>query len=83
MPTIAIVHGVKIQFYPGEHPPPHFHTKIAEFVAQIRIEPVEILKGSLPPNKVNPVLSWAADHQGALMQAWTTIEAGRKPGKIG
>jgi hypothetical protein len=25
MPTVAIVDGVKIQFYFDEHPPPHFH----------------------------------------------------------
>ena len=34
MPTVAIIAGVKIQFYPDEHPPPHFHARIAEFVAQ-------------------------------------------------
>ena len=50
MPTVAIVDGVKIQFYPDEHVPPHFHAVFAEFVAQIRIDPVEILKGKLPPN---------------------------------
>ncbi len=82
MPTVAIVSGVKIQFYADEHPPPHFHARIAEFVAQIRIEPVEILMGSLPPNKVHDVLDWAADHRDQLMQAWNDMAEGRKPGKI-
>ena len=35
MPVVAIVDGVKIEFYPDEHPPPHFHARFAEFVAQI------------------------------------------------
>ena len=60
MPRIAIVAAVKIEFYPDDHPPPHFHAKIAEFVAQIRIDPVEVLQGSLPPNKVHAVLDWAS-----------------------
>jgi hypothetical protein len=24
VPVVAIVDGVKIEFYPDEHPPPHF-----------------------------------------------------------
>jgi hypothetical protein len=35
VPAVAIVDGVKIEFYPDEHPPPHFHARHAEFVAQI------------------------------------------------
>ena len=25
MPVVAIINGVKIEFYFDEHPPPHFH----------------------------------------------------------
>jgi hypothetical protein len=35
VPVVAIVDAVKIEFYPDEHPPPHFHARYAEFVAQI------------------------------------------------
>jgi Domain of unknown function (DUF4160) len=52
MPTVAMVDGVAIRFYPDEHPPPHFHAVFAEFVAQIRITPPEVLRGSLPPAKL-------------------------------
>jgi hypothetical protein len=37
VPVVAIVDAVKIEFYPDEHPPPHFHARYAEFVAQIEI----------------------------------------------
>jgi hypothetical protein len=30
MATVAIVDGIKIQFYNEEHPPPHFHAEYAE-----------------------------------------------------
>ena len=82
MPTVAIVDGVKIQFYPDEHPPPHFHAVFAEFVAQIRIDPLSVLRGSLPPNKLNVVLVWAAANHDGLMRAWAAIEAGRKPERL-
>jgi hypothetical protein len=44
VPVVAIVDGVKIEFYPDEHPPPHFHARYAEFVAQIEIRTTKILR---------------------------------------
>ena len=82
MPIVAVIDGVKIQFYPGEHPPPHFHATIAEFTAQIRIDPVVILRGSLPPNKVANVIDWAQQRRQPLMEAWNAMAAGHKPGKV-
>jgi hypothetical protein len=82
VPVVAIVDGVKIEFYPDEHPPPHFHPRIAEFVAQIEIRNCRVLRGSLPPAKLSGVLSWAARHQSGLMNAWTAVEELRKPEKI-
>lgn len=82
MPTVANVNGVKIVFYADEHPSPHFHAKNAEFTAQIRIDPVDILKGSLPPNKAGEVLNWTRAHRDELITAWFDMEAGRKPAKI-
>ncbi|MGQ0673582.1 MAG: DUF4160 domain-containing protein [Hyphomicrobium sp.] len=56
-----------MQFYPSEHVPPHFHATIAEFAAQIGIDPVEILKRRLPPNKSGLVLEWVVAHREPLM----------------
>jgi hypothetical protein len=82
VPVVAIVDGVKIEFYPDEHPPPHFHARFAEFVAQIEIRTNKVLRGSLPPTKLNRVLSWAAGRRSGLMKAWTAVEELRKPEKI-
>ena len=82
MPVVAIVEGVKIEFYPDEHPPPHFHARFAEFVAQIEIRIVKVLRGSLPPAKLGRVISWAAAHQSGLMNAWSAVEELRKPERI-
>ena len=82
MPTIAIVDGVAIRFYPDEHPPTHFHAVFAEFADQIRIAPPEVLRGSLPATKLKAVLSWASRNREGLMEAWLALEAGRKPRRL-
>ena len=82
MPIVARIDGVKIYFYPDEHPPPHFHALFAEFVAQIRIDPPQVLHGSLPPAKLRTVLSWATRNRDGLMAAWMAVEGNAKPEKI-
>ncbi|MFL6951310.1 MAG: DUF4160 domain-containing protein, partial [Xanthobacteraceae bacterium] len=82
VPTVAIVEGVKIQFYAKEHPPAHFHAVFAEYRAQISIDSLQILKGSLPPAKVFAVVSWAEPRRAVLWRAWHGMMAKRKPEKI-
>jgi hypothetical protein len=82
MPTVAIVEGVKIRFYPQEHPPPHFHEVIAEHRARIRIQPLGLLNGSLPPAKLTIVLSWAESRTQVLLDTWYNVVAKKKPEKI-
>jgi hypothetical protein len=81
MPVVAIVDGVKIEFYPDEHPRP-ISTPGTPNSWQIEIRTSRVLRGSLPPAKLNRVLSWAARHQPGLMNAWTAVEELRKPEKI-
>ena len=82
MPTVAIVEGVKIQFYPREHPPPHCHAVIAEYRAQIEIASLLVIKGRLPPAKLQAVILWARLRQPVLMETWDAVLAKRKPEKI-
>jgi hypothetical protein len=82
MPTVAIVEGVKIQFYAREPPPPHFHAVFAEHRAQIAIDTLEVMNGSLPPARLSVVVSWAASRHEALVRAWEAMLAKRMPEKI-
>jgi Domain of unknown function (DUF4160) len=82
MPTVAIVEGVKIQFYPKEHPPPHFHAVFAEHRAQIDIASLTIIKGHLPRAKLRVVVSWAVTRREALERAWDAVMAKQKPERI-
>lgn len=81
MPTVAIVEGIKIQFYPKEHPPPHFHAVFAEHRAQIDISSLKVVKGRLPRAKLRIVVSAEARRE-ALERAWEAVMAKQKPEKI-
>ena len=82
MPTVAIVNGIRIEFYFDEHPPPHFHARYAEFVAQIEIETLTVIKGSLPVPQMHLVRTWASSRREALKAAWDACNRGVDPGSI-
>ncbi len=82
MPIIAIIDGMKIQVFPNEHPPPHFHVIFAEYRALIRIDTMSLWKGSLPRNKLRVVLAWARLRQLLLLATWKTAIANEEVGRI-
>ena len=82
MGTVAFFNGIKIEFYVDEHPPPHFHARYAEFVAQMNIESLTIIKGSLPNPQFHLVREWASTRRKELMAAWDACDSGLNPGKI-
>jgi hypothetical protein len=82
VPVVAIVDGVKIMFYANEHPPAHFHAKIAEFQAVVDIDSVTIVAGRLPPAQTRSVLAWAASRQDRLRQTFVSALAHERVGPI-
>jgi hypothetical protein len=67
MPTVAVVDGVKIQFYPRDHPPPHFHAEFAEYRAIFDIRSLSMVAGSLPEAKRRSVIAWASTRKEVLL----------------
>src|SRR5207253_1834643 len=60
MPCIAqIPGGIKIEMYPDDHHPPHFHAIHAEDEALFRIVDLVIFRGSLPAATERTVRAWA------------------------
>jgi len=82
MPTVAAFNGIKIELYFDEHPPPHFHARYAEFIAQIDMETLEIRNGILPRPQFRMVQAWALPRMVALRAAWVVCLAGGNPGRI-
>lgn len=69
-------------FYANEHPPAHFHAKIAEFQAVIYIDSVTVVAGRLPPAQTRSVLAWTASRQAVLRQTFVAAMAHEKVGPI-
>lgn len=70
MPTISSFFGIIIRIYYDDHGPPHFHAYYAECSAQISIESLEIISGSLPRRALALAVEWALAHQQELREDW-------------
>jgi len=77
MPRISEFFGIAIYLYYKEHAPPHFHAVYAQYDAAIGIDPIEILKGSLPRRAQSLVFEWAAKYQDELRANWELARAGQ------
>jgi hypothetical protein len=60
---------------PPDHPPPHFHAQYGEHVAQIELDSLRVLNGSLPPRALRLVRQWARLHPAELADNWTRAQA--------
>ena len=75
MPCISAFYGIVIYMYWRDHPPPHFHTIYAEHEAEISINSLEIIDGSLPQRARRLVLEWARLHREELLANWERARA--------
>jgi hypothetical protein len=76
MPRISTFFGIIIAMYYNDHAPPHFHAVYHGEEAQISIESLEILRGSLPRRALALVLEWAMFHRNELRQDWEKARLG-------
>jgi hypothetical protein len=65
-----------ITMYYNDHAPPHFHAKYAEYRAEISVETLETMEGSLPRRALALVLEWAALHRRELLANWASARRG-------
>lgn len=82
MPTISRFYGIIIRMFFDEHAPPHFHVEYAEFQAQIAIETLQVMVGSLPRRALALVLEWAASHRTELLENWELCRQHQQPKRI-
>lgn len=75
MPRISAFYGIVIAMYYRDHGPPHFHAIYGEYEAQIVIDTLEPLGGSLPPRALRLVREWAELHRPELEENWRKAEA--------
>ncbi len=82
MPEISRFFGIIIRMYFDDHDPPHFHAIYSGAEAQISIDPIQILEGSIPNRAASMVIEWTALHQRELMENWQRLRRDQAPNKI-
>ena len=82
MPTISVFYGIVIRMFFNDHAPPHFHAEYGGNKAEIAIETLEILAGSLPRRALALVVEWAALHRAELREGWERCRQHQQPGTI-
>lgn len=58
VPEISRFFGIVIQMFAKDHVPPHFHASYGGFHGHIRIDPVVLLHGRLPPRVFALIVEW-------------------------
>lgn len=76
MPRISEFFGIIIAMYYNDHAPPHFHAKYAEHEAELTIDTLESIAGSLPRRALALVLEWAVLHREELRTNWDAARRG-------
>jgi hypothetical protein len=77
VPTISRFYGIIIAMFHREHEPAHFHVRYGGDRAVVGIDPLEVLRGTLPRRARVLVLEWAALHQAELAENWRRAQERR------
>ncbi|MGB6425909.1 MAG: DUF4160 domain-containing protein [Solirubrobacterales bacterium] len=75
MPRISSFYGIVITMHWREHPPPHFHAIYGGESAQISIDTLELINGSLPPRALRLIRDWGEEHRLELEDNWERARA--------
>jgi hypothetical protein len=82
VPIVSRFFGIVIRMYFYDHEPPHFHATYADAEACIRIDPVGLLAGDLPPRPLALVVEWARLRRVELLENWRRLHADEPPQRI-
>lgn len=69
---VAKVNGLKIEIYPDEHPPPHFHVKSPNIDASFNIENCNLLKGKIEDRDKKKIEYWHKHAKPLLIEIWNS-----------
>jgi hypothetical protein len=64
------INGLKLEIYPNEHPPPHFHAKSATINASFNIENCDLLHGKVSSKDHEKIRFWHQKCKPILIEVW-------------
>jgi hypothetical protein len=82
MPELSRFYGIIVRMFYDDHPPPHFHVVYGGEQAQISINTLEVIEGSIKRRALVLVMEWATLHRDELRRAWDLASQNQEPGKI-
>lgn len=73
---LRVGNGVKIQIYPRDHNPPHFHVEAADKNASFDIRTGELMQGGLGHTANRIVRQYYQQNQSMLLNIWQDTRPG-------
>jgi hypothetical protein len=67
---VSRINGLRIEIYPNEHPPPHFHVTSAEVDASFRIDDCALITGKISRRDLDMIQVWHAGSKRKLVEKW-------------
>lgn len=64
---------VKIEIYPNEHPPPHYHVRTNEFNVSISILDCEVLEGNPNAKLLKKIKYFHHKNKTKLIKVWNSL----------
>jgi len=68
--------GIRIEVYPDEHAPPHFHVRAPSLNASLAIEDCRVLKGTVSGADLRTIRYWHAHAKPDLIRCWNETRPG-------
>lgn len=73
LPTFLLTEGLKIEYFSGEHPPPHVHVTYAEYEVLLTIEGQTVYEGSLPSRKLKRAKELVEENKDDLLYLFNDL----------
>ena len=70
---VVFVRGMKIEIYPNEHQPPHFHVKTQKLQAAFRIDDCSIISGEISSGDYKKIVYWYNQSKDILINFWNKM----------
>jgi hypothetical protein len=82
MPEISRFFGIVIRMYYADHEPPHCHASYGTASTRIRLAPVAVMGGDLPPRALRRAVQWASLPEAELLENWRLLRRKEPPLRI-
>lgn len=73
---VSKVGNIKVEVYPNDHMPPHFHIRSPDLNAALRIDNCELIVGKLTGQQNALIRRWHRNFQQMLQTAWNRTRPG-------